>query len=52
MNLVSQVSGAGEFAGLSHKTMKKRIWIDNGQPVTDWKPLAADSADGCKKSVI
>jgi hypothetical protein len=45
----SRVSGAGEFAGLWLKTMKKRGWIDKGQPVTNWKPLADDFADGFKK---
>jgi hypothetical protein len=37
----SKVAGAGGYAGMWLKAMKKRGWVDNeGQPLKDWKPFA------------
>ena len=42
--------GAGEYAGEWHRRMQEQAWKDNkGQPVKDWKKLAASWASGCER---
>jgi hypothetical protein len=42
--------GAGEYAVEWHKRMRDQAWKDNkGQPVKDWKKIAASWASGCEK---
>ena len=42
--------GAGEYAGEWHKRMQEQAWNDHkGQPVKDWKKLAASWASGCER---
>lgn len=42
--------GAGEYAGEWHRRMQDQAWKDNkGQPVKDWKKLAASWASGCER---
>jgi hypothetical protein len=46
----SFIRGAGEYAEEWVKRMKEQGWKDHkGQPVKDWKKLAASWASGCEK---
>jgi hypothetical protein len=44
-NKISLFRGAGEYSGEWHRRMQDQAWKDNkGQPVKDWKKLAASWA--------